>query len=289
MLGPDGHIGMTWTARTNENAGVPEAALRWVFPAHGGDPVRIEFGESGHRLIRGMHGALAALALAGNDLIVEHVLLCETWKRDLFEALKGVPVYLVRVYCPIEVLEERERRRGDAVVGQSRAHYEAVHANVEYDIEVDTSVMQPRAAAEAIAKGVASKPYPDAALFRNIDCLQIPVPDLDDGLAFYRDMLGHELIWRTETAAGLRMPETNAEIVIQTERPQLEVNLRVASSDAAVKRIVEAGGKLVAGPFDIRIGRCAVVVDPWGNALVLLDGSKGHLVTDEEGAVIGVE
>jgi predicted enzyme related to lactoylglutathione lyase len=126
-------------------------------------------------------------------------------------------------------------------------------------------------------------------LFEKIDCLQIPVPDLEEGLAFYLDKLGHGLIWRTETAAGLRMPETDAEIVIQTERPQLEVNLKVESADAAAERIVQAGGKLVAGPFDIQIGRCAVVLDPWGNALVVLDASKGRLVTDDEGNVVGVE
>jgi predicted enzyme related to lactoylglutathione lyase len=126
-------------------------------------------------------------------------------------------------------------------------------------------------------------------LFQKIDCLQIPVPDLDAGLAFYRDKLGHELIWRTETAAGLRMPETDAEIVIQTERPPMEANIQVASTDSAVTRMVEAGGKVVAGPFDIQIGRCAVVLDPFGNPLVLLDASKGRLVTDGAGNVIGVE
>jgi len=128
-----------------------------------------------------------------------------------------------------------------------------------------------------------------APLLKKVDCLQIPVPDLEAGLAFYRDKLGHELIWRTETAAGLRMPETDAEIVIQTERSRLEANLKVASADGAVERVVEAGGKLVAGPFDIQIGRCAVVLDPFGNALVLLDASKGRLVTDAAGNVTGVE
>ena len=127
----------------------------------------------------------------------------------------------------------------------------------------------------------------DEPLFEKIDCLQIPVPDLESGLAFYRDKLGHELIWRTATAAGLRMSETHAEIVIQTERPQMEANLKVASADAAAKRIVQAGGKLVAGPFDIQIGRCAVVLDPWGNALVILDASKGRLTTDATGNVTG--
>jgi predicted enzyme related to lactoylglutathione lyase len=236
-----------------------------------------------------MHRAVAALALAGNDVIVEHVLLYDEWKRDLFEALNGVPVCLVRVHCPIEVLEERERRRADAVVGQARAHYEEVHDNLAYDVRIDTSSMEPRAAAEAIAKVLGTKEYPDVALFRRIDCLQIPVPDLEAGLTFYRDRLGHELIWRTATAAGLCMPDTDAEIVIQTERPQLEANLKVTSADDAVARVIEAGGKLVAGPFDIQIGRCAVVLDPWGNTLVLLDSSRGTLVTDEDGNVTGVE
>jgi predicted enzyme related to lactoylglutathione lyase len=124
-------------------------------------------------------------------------------------------------------------------------------------------------------------------LFRKVDCLQIPVPDLEAGLAFYRDRLGHALIWRTATAAGLRLAESDAEIVIQTERPLLEANLTVASADAAAEAIAAAGGRVGVPPFDIRIGRCTVVEDPWGNRLVLLDTSKGLLVTDEHGTVVG--
>lgn len=130
-------------------------------------------------------------------------------------------------------------------------------------------------------------PDPQAPLFRKIDCLQIPVPDLDAALAFYRDRLGHTLNWRSATAAGLRLPDTDAELVLQTERPELEANLLVASADAAAAAIVAAGGQIVVAPFDIQIGRCAVVADPWGNRLVLLDMSKGALRTDEQGNVIG--
>ena len=130
----------------------------------------------------------------------------------------------------------------------------------------------------------------DAALpplFRKIDCLQIPVPDLEAGLAFYRDRLGHTLNWRTATAAGLRLPDSDAELVLQTERAEPEVDLLVASVEAAVAALVAAGGKVVVPPFDIQIGRCAVVEDPWGNRLVLLDMSKGALTTDASGNVTG--
>ncbi|MDQ6674714.1 MAG: VOC family protein [Chloroflexota bacterium] len=123
-------------------------------------------------------------------------------------------------------------------------------------------------------------------VFRKIDCLQVPVPDLEAGLEFYRDQLGHTLIWRTDTAAGLCLPESDAEIVIQTERPDLEVNITVASADEAAAMIAHIGGRIIVQPFDIPIGRCAVVEDPWANRLVLLDSSKGSLVTDATGRVV---
>jgi predicted enzyme related to lactoylglutathione lyase len=124
-------------------------------------------------------------------------------------------------------------------------------------------------------------------LIRKVDCIQIHVPDLDAGLAFYRDQLGHTLIWRTERAAGLRLPDTDAEIVLQTERPGIEINLLVDDVDVAVARIVAAGGAVVVPPFEIQIGRCVVVQDPWGINLILLDASKGLLETDADGNIVG--
>jgi predicted enzyme related to lactoylglutathione lyase len=125
------------------------------------------------------------------------------------------------------------------------------------------------------------------ALIRKVDCVRLYVPDLEAGLAFYRDRLGHELIWRTQTAAGLRLPESQAELVLQTEDRRQEVDLLVHSADEAARSIEQAGGKVVVPPFDIQIGRCVVVEDPWGNPLVLLDANKGLLATDADGNVVG--
>jgi adenosylhomocysteine nucleosidase len=126
-----------------------------------------------------------------------------------------------------------------------------------------------------------------SALFKNVDCIRLYVSDLESGLAFYRDRLGQSLIWRTAVAAGLQMPGTGAEIVIQTEQAGQEVDLTVHSADLAAQRFVQAGGRLVVPPFDIQIGRACVVCDPWGNPLVMLDASKGLLSTDEQGNVVG--
>ena len=46
------------------------------------------------------------------------------------------------------------------------------------------------------------------SLIRKVDCVSLPVGDLEEALGFYRDRLGHALIWRSETAAGLRLPES---------------------------------------------------------------------------------
>lgn len=125
------------------------------------------------------------------------------------------------------------------------------------------------------------------ALFRKVDCVRLYVPDLEAGLAFYRDRLGHDVIWRTKTAIGLRLPESDAELVLQSEDQRQEVDLLVDSADAAAEQVEQAGGKVIVPPFDIQIGRCVVLEDPWGNPLVLLDTSKGLLKTDADGNVIG--
>src|SRR3954454_4217489 len=124
-------------------------------------------------------------------------------------------------------------------------------------------------------------------VFRKVDCLALRVTDLERAIDFYAG-LGQEVLWRTATSAGLRLPESDAELVLQTERPGPETDLTVADVPAAVERFVAAGGSVVVDPFDIAIGRCAVVAYPWDNQLVILDNSKGHLVNDKAANVTGV-
>ncbi len=125
-------------------------------------------------------------------------------------------------------------------------------------------------------------------LFQKIDCIELPVPDLEAALHFYRDTLGHTLVWRTATSAGLRMAvDDGTEIVLQTERPERNIDLLVTSADEAARTFEQAGGTVIVPPFDIQIGRAVVVKDPFGNVLVLLDSTKGLLLTDADGNIIG--
>jgi len=126
-------------------------------------------------------------------------------------------------------------------------------------------------------------------LFQKVDAVTIPVPDLDAGLRFYRDSLGHKLRWRNDDIgqAGLALPGGDTEIVLTTQQGY-EPNWLVTSADRAAAAVQAAGGRVVTEPFDIPVGRVAVVADPFGNTLVLLDLSKGHYVTDTLGNVTAV-
>lgn len=127
------------------------------------------------------------------------------------------------------------------------------------------------------------------ALLRKVDAVTVRVPDLDAGLAFYRVALGHELRWRNDEVgqAALALPESDTELVLTTQHGY-EPNWLVDSADDAAAQMIDAGCTLLAGPLDIPVGRVAVVLDPFGNALVLVDLSKGRYTTDEEGGVTGV-
>ena len=122
-------------------------------------------------------------------------------------------------------------------------------------------------------------------LLLNIDCHSLPVTDLDAAIAFYAS-LGHELIWRDASAAGLRLPQSEAELVLHIDERPVETDFKVASVPDAVAAFVRAGGRLIHGPFEIRIGLCAVLLDPWHNPIVILDTSKGLLQVDEQKHVV---
>jgi predicted enzyme related to lactoylglutathione lyase/chloramphenicol 3-O-phosphotransferase len=188
----------------------------------------------------------------------------------------------------VELDANRRLSRIPGVLRRSHADFAAAR-RIAGDVTIDSthlSVAEVAACIRSELDRLDSATTPgDGPLFRDVDCIQIPVPDLQAGLAFYQHALGHHLIWQTDTAAGLRLGGSATELVVQTERPELEPNLSVASADVAARQFVAAGGRLLVAPFDITIGRCAVLQDRWGNRLVLVDHTKGRLLTDATGRV----
>ncbi len=117
--------------------------------ASGHKEVVIDTGPVGARALRGMRRAVAAMAAAGNNLIVDDVMLDDT-AADYREVLAPFEVSWVGVFAPLEVLEARERQRGDRLIGLARWQFNRVHRGLVYDLEVDTGDAPPAACARMV-------------------------------------------------------------------------------------------------------------------------------------------
>jgi len=107
-------------------------------------------------IISGFHAAAAAIARAGNLVVVDDVLeQSPPWVGSLLELFDGLDVIFIGVHCPLEELVRREEERGDRRKGMVRLQFDQVHAQAVYDVEVDTSVLSPDECASLIVDRMA--------------------------------------------------------------------------------------------------------------------------------------
>jgi chloramphenicol 3-O phosphotransferase len=91
------------------------------------------------RFFEGFHRCLPALAGAGNNLIVEHIIETEEWMRRLVQLLWPCDVFFLGLHCPLPELERREIERGDRRIGEARQDYQVTHTFGIYDLEIETT------------------------------------------------------------------------------------------------------------------------------------------------------
>lgn len=110
----------------------------------------------------GFHRSIAAMAEAGNGIVVDHV-LSEPWRLvDCLTVLRPEDVLFVGVRCSPAELTRREQARGDRPPGLAAQQYDLVHQHGDYDFECDTSTASPREWAEAIKAFLPHRPSPTA-------------------------------------------------------------------------------------------------------------------------------
>jgi chloramphenicol 3-O phosphotransferase len=114
------------------------------FIRHDTSPPEVEIvcGPAVDRLLAGMRASIAALARCGNNIIVDDVLVDEDGSAYRL-ALAGLDVLWVGVMAPLDVIEARERQRGDRDIGLARWQFVRVHRNIPYDLTVDAARSTP--------------------------------------------------------------------------------------------------------------------------------------------------
>ncbi len=88
----------------------------------------------------GFHRCLPALAAAGNNLLVEHIVETAAWMERLLRLLAPYDLFFVGLHCPLPELERRERARGDRPLGDAASDYFIAHKFGEYDLEIDSTM-----------------------------------------------------------------------------------------------------------------------------------------------------
>ena len=114
------------------------------------------------RVHLGFEYSIPALAKGGNRLLVDYPFHYADSLPRCLDLISGYTVLYVGVFCPIDILEQRETARGDRKTGLARYQSARVHENSEYDVEVDTHELSPNQAAQKIISALTTIGAPTA-------------------------------------------------------------------------------------------------------------------------------
>jgi chloramphenicol 3-O phosphotransferase len=132
-----------------------ENPIRWVTMSKDKDEnaiMTLFTGEQGDKVAYGMNSAIAEYAKTGNNCIVDYIAYKKEWIDDLQKKLKNIKTYFVKVEITLSTLEEREVARATSPKGHARSHYDFVHWDIAYDLEVNSDKDSARTIAEQIKK-----------------------------------------------------------------------------------------------------------------------------------------
>jgi chloramphenicol 3-O phosphotransferase len=129
-------------------------------------PFTIETTPHGQRFISGMHATAAALAEAGLNVIVDHVILEQAWLEECARLWARFSVLFVGVRCPLDVVLQRELERKDRTLGQAEAQFNVIHRWGDYDVEVDTAILAPDEAVAKVTRALEASPGAGLGLLR---------------------------------------------------------------------------------------------------------------------------
>lgn len=114
------------------------------------DPLNLEAVLERTRL--GHLGAVAGMARASNDVIMDGVLRERSWLLDSLRIFESFDVVFVGIRCSLPELERRECLRGDRGEGQAARQFDHVHAHGLYDVECDSELVPPAECAAKIVR-----------------------------------------------------------------------------------------------------------------------------------------
>ncbi|MBQ6104443.1 MAG: AAA family ATPase [Lachnospiraceae bacterium] len=92
----------------------------------------------------------------GKNVLIDGILVerdeIKPHYEKLLEIMKGSPLSIVEVYCPLDICRQRNIERGDRFESQSDEQAELMSKGIKYTMRVDTSKNSPAECADQIVK-----------------------------------------------------------------------------------------------------------------------------------------
>ncbi len=141
FMSPKRYYGDADTAFQSHKDDFTKQGVEMIEDQKAGEPISIHFkyGPVFRRIIFSMAPVVATLVKQGNSVIFDHVLHDKAMYDDCKKCFADFNVLWVGIFCPLEILEQREKRRSDRVLGLARGLFNIVHSFCDYDIKIDTS------------------------------------------------------------------------------------------------------------------------------------------------------
>ena len=111
-----------------------------------------------------------------------------------------------------------------------------------------------------------------------IDNIMYRVSDLSAAEQFYKNVLGLKKAWedKNEKMMGFIFDESDSEIVIHSNLkiPKFDYSYLVENVEKFCNIYREKGYSIILDPIDVRPGKYAILVDPDGNEIPIIDLTK---------------
>lgn len=120
--GGENHVGYSWKEGRDPSGEIIQ---------------ELQIGPFGRKITQIFRAVITTLAEMGHYLIIDDVPFTKEQLSQWKDLLKDYPVLWVSVNAPLSILEQREKGRGNRMIGSARAQFH-LHKDTRYDLEIDT-------------------------------------------------------------------------------------------------------------------------------------------------------
>jgi catechol 2,3-dioxygenase-like lactoylglutathione lyase family enzyme len=128
-------------------------------------------------------------------------------------------------------------------------------------------------------------------MFKSLDFLYVPAPDIESSVQFYTEVLGGKLLWKIHAygawVACIVLSSADKPYVLLADHIQkndVMLIYQVVNLDSAIEQLKSKGWK-EENRIEIPPGPCCTFRDPAGNGLVIYENTRPHIMDEFRGKI----